>query len=373
MNKYKKPSKLKELQLKFKRWQEMEEEKKKLKKQDINYSIKPKGYFARKFGVIFFWFLFGFMFLVVITTLFSKNSEANLGGNFEVKVNQATTPEAIQFAENFLKDYLTWTVSEEGRTDREQKMIKYVAEELRGHSALDIKGLEWDSQFKWAELKKITEKGENLAYITFLVGFDFTKIKDSDTEQDKETKQLQKYIEVPIAYDGYSYGVYELPKFTYIFEDETSIKKVQTTMKSEQVDVSILNRIKEFLPTFFKTYAEDEQEKLNYMIKGENVTNGLNGTMLFDSLVSVQAYNGEKENQFIVFTEVKFVEPETKTPFIVSHQLEITLEQDKLLVSGMNNQRDKGVISNIKEREEKETKETDLIVEESELDEEQEN
>lgn len=346
ITKDKKPTKLKEIRLKFKKWQEMEKEKKELKKQDINNSIKPKGYVARKTGVVSFWVLFSFMFLVVVVTMFSGDSKATADKTVEVEENYATSPEAIQFAENFLEDYFTWTETEENKEVRKQKMMKYVAEELRDHRALDIRSNEWNSVFKSAELKKITEKGDNLAYITFLVNFEFEKVKQDKKDKKPEVKQLQKYISVPVAYDKHSFGIYELPKFTYIYEDETTLDKVQYP-KLEQADVEVVERIREFLPTFFKTYAEDEKEKLNYMIKNENVTNGLNGTMQFESIESLQAFNGKKKNHYIVYTEIKLIEPETNIPFFATHQLEIMQQEDRLIVSGMNNQEIKGVVSTI--------------------------
>lgn len=343
------PLKIKTMIIKFKKWQEMEKEKKELKKQDINYSIKPKGYFARKIGVASFWVLFSFMFLVVCVTLFSPNDEATAENEMNFEINQATTPEAIQFAENFLKEYFTWTVNEEGNKVRQEKLMKYISEELVGHPAFDVKNLEWNSTFKKSEIREITEKGDHLAYITFLVDFEFTKVINADdpeqNEKGPEIKTLQKYIEVPVAYDGYSYGIYELPKFTHIFEDKTTVKSVKTSTKFQQADIEIVNKVNEFLPTFFKTYAEDEKEKLNYMLKKENITNGLNGSMRFEDIENLQVFNGNEENQFFVFVEVIFVEPETQTPFVVNHQLELTLEQDKLLVSGMNDAPNKGVIS----------------------------
>lgn len=340
--KNKRPSFFRQIVAKFKRWQEIEQEKKELKK-DINYSIKPKGYFARQIGVISFWVLFSFMFLVVVVTLFSGNDEATANEELKFEINQATTPEAIQFAENFLKDYFTWNLSENASETRKATMMKYVAKDLVGNSGLDIRNKEWNSSFKKSEVKRITEKGKNLAYITFLVEFDFTKFQTSKDGK-QEVKQLKKYIDVPIAYDGYSFGVYELPKFTYIYEDQTTVSGVKTE-PLEQADVGILEKIKSFLPTFFRTYAEDEKDKLNFMLLDEKVTDGLNGTMIFDSINSLQAFKGKEENKFIIFTEITLIEPETNTPFIVNHQLELTLEQNRLLVSGMNDYEDKGVIS----------------------------
>jgi hypothetical protein len=349
----KKPSKLKKLQILFKNWLEEEKQKNEIRKQEINRSVKPKGFLARKLGIITFWILFLFMFLVIIVTIFSGNDEVTAGKDIEIEINQATTPEAIQFAENFLKDYFTWTLSEEGQEKREQAMVKYVAEELRDHSsfALDLKNMTWNSKYIKSEIKNIEEKGEHLAYLTFLVEFEFTKA--SEGKDQPETKRLQKYIDVPVAHDGYSYGIFDLPKFTFLNEDETTIKSVGME-RLDQADVSIANKINEFLPTFFKTYAEDEKEKLDYMLKNPDITEGLNGTMLFDSITNIQAFNKEKnENEiteFIVFVEVKLIEPETKMPFLVNHQLELVIEDDRLLVSGMNNHEYKEVITNSAEK-----------------------
>lgn len=357
----KKPSrlqlKIKEFQIKLKKWQEEEREKKELKKQEVNRSVKPKGFLARRFGVITFWVLFSFMFLVVTVTIFSSGDKATADQEFEVELNQSTTPEAIQFAENFLKEYFTWTISEEGRESRQQNMVKYVAEELRGHSSfdLDIKNTHWNSKYIKSEIKEIEEKGENLAYLTFLVDFEFTKTQLNEGEEQPETKYLQKYIEVPVAYDGYSYGIYELPKFTFINESETTVKSVEME-RLEQADVTISGKIKEFLPTFFKTYAEDEKEKLDYMLKNPDITEGLNGTMLFDSINNIQAFNKDKSNledeikEFIVFVEVKLIEPETQMAFLINHQLELVYEDDRLLVSGMNNHQYEGVVTTVGEK-----------------------
>lgn len=341
--------KIKELQLKFKRWQEQEKERKELKRQELNQSVKPKGYVARKTGVVIFWALFGFMFLVVTITLFSGDDNASADQNFDVVQNEATTPEAIQFAENFLKDYFTWTASEEGQEKRIGIMAKYLAESLRGHKALDIQNLEWNSTFKKAELKDITEKGENLAHITFLVDFEFQQKSDKENkDKEQESKHLQKYIQVPVAYDGYSFGVYELPKFTYINEDETTVKEVKTE-RLEQSNVSVADKIKEFLPTFFKAYAEDEQEKLNYMLKEDNSVQSLDGSMIFEDIENLQVFNGKAENQYLVFAEIRFREPETNVVFFVTHQLELIQEDQRFLLLGMDNFDEKGVISSINE------------------------
>ena len=153
---------------------------------------------------------------------------------------------------------------------------------------------------------------------------------------------------MPIAFDGHSYGVYELPKFSYVYEDETTVKEVKYD-RMNQAESEATNSIQEFLPTFFKTYAEDEKDKLNFMITDDNVTDGLNGTMRFDKVENSKIYKGQADNQFIVFAEVKLIDPETETKFNVTHQLELVKQEDRFLVSGMNNYDNKGVISSIED------------------------
>lgn len=328
-------------------------EKEKIKKEKIkrakNSSVKPKGFFARQFGVYTFWILFGFMFLTVIVTVFNgKSDEANADKpSVTVEKNYATSPEAIQFARNFTKEYFTWVVSDEGRNNRKTVMTKYLAEGLDEYAGLKFDGLQWNSKFLNAEIKKVEEKGKNLAHITFLVSFELSK--------GKEVKQASKYFVVPVAYDGKTFGVYELPKFTYVFED-TTLKQV-VTQKLKTVNVQDSNKISEFLPTFFKSFAQDSKDKLNYILSDETVTDGLNNSMIFQKINSSDVYRkneksekniiddkNENNDEFIVFTEVVFVEPQTKIPFTTNYQLTVKKEKDgRFIVTGIDNLKNKEV------------------------------
>lgn len=345
----------------FKRWQETEKEKKAFKRQNINRSIKPQGYFARKMGAIAFWILFTFMFLVVMVTIFSDNELKQATTNeVVIEENYATSAEALQFAMNFARDYFTWTDSNDGVNQRIENMARYMPETLRNNVGTSIKNGGWNSTFKGAEIKQIKEKGKNLSQITFLVAFELTQnatippadsaqaqsaaTSEAPTSPESESKTVIKYFVVPVIWDGQTFGVYELPKFSYIYENKTTLEEIKYE-ELAQTDAKVMKEIQEFLPAFFKSYAEDSKVELNYMILKEDVTNGLNGTMLFDSIKNLAAYKGEKENQFIVYTEVVFLDPETKMPFHTNYQLEITKNKDRLLVSAIDNQKYSKVVS----------------------------
>lgn len=324
---------------KFKKVIKYEKEKKEAKKRPKNKSVKPKGFLARKVGVIVFWVTFGFMFLIVVVTFFSDGSdEANADEYNHLKEqNQATSPEAIQFAENFAKDYFTWTVSDEGKHERKEKMSKYLAQGINEYAGLDFGSLEWNSSFKGSEVKKVQEKGDNLAHITLLVEMNISK-SDED-----EVNKTEKYFVVPVAYDGKTYGIYELPKFTYV-QEQTTLKQV-TSERLKKAELADSRNIKDFLPTFFKSYAEDSKDKLNYIIANEDITDGLNETMLFKSINKADIYmkNDEDDNTFVVFTEVTFTEPETNIPFVSNYQLSVIKKDGRYIVSGIDDQENKVV------------------------------
>lgn len=319
----------------IKKISEEEKQKKLEKKMNPNVSIKPKGFFARKMGVITFWSLFGFMFLVVILTLLGgdkSSAEIDLEKFYEENYNNATSSEAIQFAENFTKDYFTWKVSDDGKHKRKEKMALYLAEGLNEYAGVDMNSLEWNSTHKKSELKRVEGKGKNLAHITFKVNFELSQGKD-------KVSKKTKFFVVPVAYDGYSFGVYELPKFTYI-QEETTLQRV-INPKLNQGQTGVKKEIEEFLGTFFTSYTQDGQDKLNYFLSQDNITDGLEGTMLFSEVNDLDVLVPEEMNQsyeeeYIAFVDVTFIEPDTKLPFQTNYQLRIIKKEDRYMVAGID-------------------------------------
>ncbi|MEC1158703.1 conjugal transfer protein [Cytobacillus horneckiae] len=337
-----KKSKFKTIIKMVKRFLQTEKERAEFKKRKKNSSIKPKGFVSRKLGVTSFWVMFGFMFLVVLVTMFSGNSsEAN--SNKDVlppDKNQAASLEAVQFAENFAKDYFTWNLTDKDKVNRKEKMQAYLAQGIDQNAGLDYTGLEWDSNYRSSELKKIEEEGNDIAHITLLVNFELSQ---GDGEK-KKVKQSQKYFVVPVAFDGETFGVYELPKFTYIYEN-TTLKEVKSE-RLKQADVKESEKIKAFLDTFFRSFAEDSKDKLNYILTDEKIADGLNQTMLFEQVNKSNVFKDPVEdNSFVVFTEVRLIEPETNIPFLVNYQLTVLKKDGKYIVSGIDDQKNKVVES----------------------------
>ncbi|WP_243292836.1 conjugal transfer protein [Bacillus sp. FJAT-47783] len=347
---------------------EREGEKARLKKG--KKAKKPQGYRARQFGRVTFWVLFAFMFLVVFVNIFSNSSaEGKKEETLEIEVNQATSQAAVEYAREFAKEYYTWKKGDGGRKDRRERLSKYLAEGLDADAGLDAMNLDWDSIFQSAELKKIDENGPNRSYITLKVKANLQKVaieeiekkvKEGDKEkvvkekkEHREDKPFEKYFVVPIAYENGTYGVYELPKFTNM-KEETNLKKTKAVgLTSYEGD---REQVKEFLETFFSSYAQDNATKISYMLTENMRIEGLEGTLLYKGLTETNLYE-DKKGSIIAFTKVKFTDPETGVTFTTDYQLSIKESDGKYLVSGFDDYNHKEQLTDDELEESKEDKE----------------
>src|SRR3954471_15004533 len=271
------------------------------KKNVKNRSIRPKGFVARKAGVITFWTLFGFMLLVVFVNVFGSSGEANADQEMEIKMNKAMSQEAVQFAKDFSQDYFTWVNSTEGIKLRQEALAKYLGSNINEHVGLGIENLSWNSKFVDASVKGTEEKGDNVSNITLKVNFKLYQLEE-DGVTVKNEKEGVKYFVVPVAYDGNSFGVYQLPKFTYV-QEGTTLDKV-TYAKLKRAEGKDITEVKGFLTTFFRSYAEDTQDQLNYLLAENDVIQGLSKTMTFDKVKSVEVFKAGENKEFVVYAEV---------------------------------------------------------------------
>lgn len=310
------------------------------KKKVKNRSIRPKWFVARKAGVITFWTLFGFMLLVVFVNVFGKSDQVNADQTVEVKTNKAMSQEAVQFAKDFSKDYFTWVNSTEGIKKRQEALAKYLGNNLNEHAGLGIEKLSWNSQFVGASVKGTEDKGNNISNITLKVRFKLYQFQE-DNVTVKDEKEGVKYFVVPVAYDGNSFGIYQLPKFTYV-QEGTTLDKV-TYAKLKRAEGKDITEVKRFLTTFFRSYAEDTQDQLNYLLAENDIIQGLSKTMTFDKIKSVEVFKASESKEFVVYAEVTFIDPDSGIPFDTHHQLTAVQKSGKYVVSGMEDHKGQSV------------------------------
>lgn len=294
-----------------------------------NRSVRPKGFLARKFGVLTFWALFGFMLLVVLVNVLRPSEEANAGEEAGIHPNKAVSQEAVQFATDFAQTYFTWVDTPEGKEQRQEAMSAFLGSGLSESAGLELDGLGWNARFVSAEVKDTEEKGENIAQLTLKVTFKLYQTKG-------EEKESIKYFVVPVAYDGHSFGVYELPKFTFVSEG-TTLDKV-TYPKLKRADTQTADEVKHFLNTFFRSFAEDPQDQLNYILAKDGGIQGLHQSMAFEKVKSTEVFqdNREGEDRYVVYAEVTLTDPETGILFDTHYQLTVLKRNGKFVAVGMD-------------------------------------
>ena len=296
---------------------------------------RPRGYMARRAGAATFWVLFSFMFLTVAITLFSKSEKTNAPKATAVEQveNPALKPEAVQFAESFTTHYFNWGSSEGAKKKREEKLDVFLAEGLDPQAGLSMDKVTWNSAYKGSTVKQVEERSSDKSLITFYVRTEVSR--ETSDEDEPEIKTIAKYFVVPVAYDGQSYGVYELPKFTHM-EEKTTLKADQANGLQKVASSPETSAVRNFLDTFFKSYTEDSTDKLAYILEEGSHVAGLNKSMAFVKVASADIYEGQRTGEYIVQSEVIMQDPESDMQFHTDYELAVKKDGGRFVVSAMN-------------------------------------
>ena len=285
----------------------------------------PKGYRARRIGLYAFWSLFIGMFLFLGLLLLSNGSDDS-DQKDDILYDKVASQEATVFAQNFIRAYFQWERSDEGIVARQQALAPYLVKGVDINAGLVTKGIKWNSTYISSQIRDVAIIEPGIGQLTFQV--------KSKLSNEIEEKVLEQFMIVPIAYDGETFGVYELPKYTDI-ANYTTVKTVtDTRLKTANTDES--NEVKAFVETFFKTYVEGEYEQLRYLLVKDSDITGLNAKYVFQEINEIDVLKNEAETGFIANVKVAIVNPETTIQTLMNYQLSIKKSEDKFVVQAMD-------------------------------------
>lgn len=186
---------------------------------------------------------------------------------------------------------------------------------------------------KGSTVKQVEERISDKSVITFYVRTEVSR--ETSDEDEPEIKTIAKYFVVPVAYDGQSYGVYELPKFTHM-EEKTTLKADQANGLQKVASPPKTSAFCNFLDTFFKSYTEDSTDKPAYILEEGRHAAGLNKFMFFVKVASADIYERQRIGEYIVQSEVIMQDPESDMQFHADYQLSIKKDGGQFVVSAMN-------------------------------------
>lgn len=365
--------------------QEVDAMKKKKKKEMKARQIKPQGYTARKMGVVAFWVLFGFMFIVVLFSMFNKggtevaDSDTNSESNLLV-----SNVQGVDFAKDFIYSYLNF--SNDDKESYYNNLAYYVDSSVdldtlassitsSGYESLTNRNdislvdtqttLDGEATFTFRVKTTFAKKINEYEDVIVLQNKDNTSSSnntkeqdDEDTEQEapelnqqnttgekirvqvpKDSVESSKYIQVQIKYiDNVDrYIVTQLPSYVG-FDTTTQVDSgINKTNDLKEADSALSKEIEAFLPTFFNSYLKDDKGTLAYILKDKENSVGLVGSDLeLEKVADFDVYEGLKDDEYLVVANVVFKDANTNTSYPSVYNLVIQPQNDNFIVLKLN-------------------------------------
>ncbi|MBC6975118.1 MULTISPECIES: conjugal transfer protein [Bacillus] len=300
-------------------------------------SIQIPSYRGRLIGKWAFWILFSWMLIVSVTTVIkgktdTKANASTIPKQVTQKQNLATRPEAIEFARGFVKEYFTWQRGEEGQKKRAERLKPYIVQTLDSQVGLDTGSLQWDSTFLYATILKVDETKEKEANIIFKVRYKLHWMKPDNSGE--EVKEVVQQVSVPVQSDEKAFVVNGFPHIVKVAE-KAKIKEEESE-REEIKDVSTKEEVREFLPTFFKSYTTSTQKELAYVLDNPRIK-GLEGAMKFEKVNSSKVYPGKTKGTYEVHAEVLLIDAHSETKMRAVYTLFVKKDGKQFVVTDLQN------------------------------------
>ncbi|EUJ44698.1 conjugal transfer protein [Listeria fleischmannii] len=322
----------------LKRLWDREGERQKEKKK--NKSRVP-GQRAKYVGKVSFWLLILFVVIVALLGFQQARITATKIPKQKAQMaNQAMTPQAAEFGRGFLQSYYTFETTDEGIQAHEKQLASYLVKGLDPQAGLNLASVQGSSRVTKVTLRDTEEKGKQKAYLTYHIEGSLLrkwteqkevevkqgtkKVKKKQKQVKQETKDFAQDMVVPVEYAEGRFSVYDLPKFT-VYQQKATGEAFRINPKYEPYNGS-MDDIQTFLETFFKSYAEDDADKLSYLVAPTITIQGLNGTLHYKEIKEKEIRMGE-DHQLLVWATVSFTNPDTGLETSTRYQL--TLQKGK--------------------------------------------
>lgn len=251
--------------------------------------------------------------------------------------NFATSEGARTFAQNFLKEYLTWDIN--NYQDRVDRLKPYIRSGLDEQAGVRFDKLTGNSSLKKIESWEISETGKDTSLITFRTTQTITtSVQSTDaagvvTNQEQTTEPFEKWIQVPIITDGKGFLVNGIPTYTSK-PAAANIKPVETSQEAANIEPKIKDEIKEFLNTFYKQYSTGTIEELEYLTLDKDIR-PLDSTIVFNELQNLVVLK-EKDKEYTIESEALFTDNNSKAQLVQKYKMTVSKENGRWQVIKFN-------------------------------------
>ncbi len=183
---------------------------------------------------------------------------------------------------------------------------------------MDFASIQWDSHFLYATVLKVDEVTDKKANGIFKVRYKLSRMKaDNSGPEDKEVIQQ---VSVPVQSDGKAFVISGFPQIVKVNEKAEVPEGKEEKEREEIHEMTVKEDIREFLPTFFKSYTTATQKELAYVLANTDIK-GLEGAMKFENVLSSKIYPGKTKGTYEVQTEVSMIDPHSESKMKTGYTL----------------------------------------------------
>lgn len=263
-----------------------------------------------------------------LINLFSSNeprkAEENKN-NIDQKQSYISGLEAQSFAQQFAEAYFTWKAN--SPENRMKNLTQFLAEGVDLHAGLKEDSFEHSSsQVVGTQVYSVSPKDEKNANIVIRVNTILETLK-TDGKSDKKY-QVIRYLSVPIATNGKSFAVVDLPKLLPL-PQKASLKKEIKNLK-EIDNPNVKKEITDFVSQFFKIYTTGSSLEISYLMANGKPIRGYNKLLTFKKIESILISEGK---DYYVEVVGVFQDNGTKVTLSMPFTMEIIKKDNRLLVS----------------------------------------
>jgi len=308
------------------------------KKEEPAYRVR-KNTGAKVLRAVF-WFMLIFIFIRGVTSVLAPNQHeeteqmiADFKAEYSTFSNQ--NAEAMAFAQNFAKEYLTY--KEKGEQEYKIRIQPYVTTTfLNAGKWVDFKAA---ATVTYAEAYRVESYSKNQLDVYVLVDVEYSNrylLEDGQTYTTEITNR-QVVLKVPVYTENELYVVENIP---LMVNDSNYIEKYKISDYSgTALSDTTTNAIETSVTNFLKAYFEQDENVINYYL-AENADKdsfiGLDGRFTFQKIENIRCYREEGSDIIVCLAEFKIKDGENGAVMLQKINLSILENGGKYYIESMN-------------------------------------
>ena len=309
----------------------------KVKKAQREYTMRKNT--GMKILRIILWVMLVFIFLRGIVSIFrpdTKDEVTAMITDFKENYNQFTNQnsELMSFAQNFTKEYLTYTAR--GETEYKNRLKPYVSSGLL--NSTKINDCSADAEAVYVEAYKIEAYSDCQADVYVLADLEYSNriLEDDGQTYTTQITKDQVILSVPVYYKNGKYIVEDVPLMvtdTVKMDDYTAEVYSGTSLSDEiQKEVSLS------VDNFLKAYCEQDESVIDYYLGSKADKTkfiGLHGRFSYLGIDNIHCYQ-ETGADMVCLVEFRIQDEINGVKMLQKINLSISKSGGKFYINNIN-------------------------------------